>query len=60
MMFWKCTMNDSKKKQKLKLQIHLLEQQVNASKTFATALNANFVVLLFFVRFWHWYILNGE
>ena len=44
-------MNDSKKKQKLKLQIYLLEQQVNASKTFATALNANFVVLLFFVRF---------
>lgn len=32
------------KKQKLKLQINLLEQQVNANKTFGTALNANFVV----------------
>ena len=32
------------KKQKLKMQIHLLEQQVNANQTFATALNANFVV----------------
>ena len=33
-----------KKKKKLKLQIHLLEQQVNANQTFAIALNANFVV----------------
>ena len=32
------------KKQKLKLQIHLLEQQVKANKTFATSFNANFVV----------------
>ena len=32
------------KKQKLKLQVHLLEQQVNANQTFTTALNANFVV----------------
>lgn len=31
------------KKQKLKLQINLLEKQVNANKTFETALNANFV-----------------
>ena len=30
--------------QKKKLQIHLLEQQVNAKQTFATAFNANFVV----------------
>ena len=35
---------ESLKKQKLKLQIHLLEQQVNANQSFATALNANFVV----------------
>ena len=32
------------KRQKLKMQIHLLEQQANANQTFATALNANFVV----------------
>ena len=32
------------KKQKLKMQIHLLEQQANVNQTFATALNANFVV----------------
>ena len=32
------------KKQKLKLQVHLLEQQANANQTFTTALNAYFEV----------------